>query len=1074
MKKNLQNLKKLPYRVSLIMLFFMGSCLPLIAQVLASTSVQPDAPEIRLLEKTIRGTVNDADGGGPLPGVNVLAKNTTVGTVTDIDGNYSLTVADNVTTLVFSSVGYQTQEIAIGNRTTVNVPMKADVQALSEVVVTALGIKKETKKLGYATAKVEPEQIAVNRTTNFMNSLQGKVAGVNISSLGTGAAGTSKIRIRGQSSFGGQNTPLFVVNGVPINNSNFGIASDNTNRTGANSDGGDGLTSINPDDIESMTVLKGAAAAALYGSRAKDGVIMITTKTGGTSKGIGVEWNTNFTVDTPLDYTDYQYQYGQGENGVRPTSPSPTSGVWSFGEKFEPGMTQVLFDSVVVPYAPVRDRIKKFYRNGNTWTNTLSLSSGGEKGGFNLSLSNLDSRSIVPNSNYNRKTINLGFNQSLSPKFNVSGSVNYSIEDNENPPIVVGQDISTPVVIYSMSNSMPLDVLEANKYNENGDEFIWSRFRNRTNPYYALSEHFENIKRNRIFGNVNLRYNLTDWLYVQGRVGQDYYSRDQEYNLPTGLAFLPDAPSGFVNGRYVQENRKFNEVNADFLIGANREFGDFGVDLTFGGNRMYRRTDRNSVQVENFIVRDLYTVRNGVIKDPIYNLAEREINSLYGAAELSYKGFLYLNATARNDWFSTLSPANRSILYPSLTGSFVFSQAFAALPNWISFGKIRAGYAEVGSDLDIDPYSDVLFYGVNSNLFPLPNGNLQPVGSISNSTVPNDDLRPMTVQEFETGFDIRLFDNRVGIDFAYYNKLTTDQILEAQITDASGYTRSLINVGESRNTGIELLVNLVPVRTTNFNWDLTFNYAHNNTEVLKLGLNPGDTIITVGSGIRGELITQIVGKPIGQIFGYGFKYDDQGRQIFSENNGRPLRTDTQRAFGTAIPTDIGGIINSFSYKDLSLSFLVDFKLGHKMASGTNFNLVRHGLHKRTLVGREDGYVVGDGVNENGEVNTVQTPIQTYYETAGASNIVEDYLYNAGFWSLRQVTLGYDFTRVLPEDFFIKGARLSLVANNVAVLKKWVDNIHPEQLPSASDNTVGLEQTSLPVTRSVGFNLKVRF
>lgn len=1025
-------------------------------------------------EQTISGTVTDEETQTPLPGANVLVPGTTVGTVTDIDGNYSLSVPDDATTLVFSLVGYATREVPINGQSSVNVSLAVNVQELSEVVVTALGIKKETKKLGYATAKVEPEALTVNRTTNFMNSLQGKVAGVNISSLGTGPAGTSKIRIRGQSSFGGQNTPLFVVNGVPINNTNFGVASDNTNRTGATSDGGDGLTSINPDDIESMTVLKGAAAAALYGSRAKDGVIMITTKTTGASPGLGVTYNSNFTVDTPLDFTDYQYEYGQGENGVRPTSPAPTSGVWSFGEKFEPGMTQILFDGEEVPYAPVRDRIKKFYRNGRSWTNTVSVSSGGERGGFNLSLSNLDSKGIVPNSSYNRKIVNLGFTQSLTPKFTVAGSVNYSIEENTNPPVVVGQDISTPVVIYSMSNSMPLDVLEANKFNENGNEFIWSRFRNRTNPYFALSQHFENIKRNRIFGNVNLRYNLTDWLYVQGRVGQDYYSRDQDYNLPTGLAFLPDAPDGLVNGRYVQENRRFSEVNADFLVGASREFGDFGLDVNFGGNRMHRRTDRNSVQVDNFVVRDLYTVRNGVIKDPIYDIAEWEINSLYGSAELSYRGFLYLTGTARNDWFSTLSPANRSILYPSLTGSFVFSQAFAALPNWLSFGKIRLGYAEVGSDLDVNPYSNTLFYGVNSNLFPLPNDQLQPVGSINSATVPNDDLRPMTVQELEAGFDIRLFDSRVGIDLAYYTKTTTDQILEAQITDASGYTRSLINVGESRNNGVELLLNLAPVRTENFTWDLTFNYAHNTTEVLKLGLNPGDTIITVGSGIRGELITQIVGKPIGQIFGYGFLYDDQGRQVFSENNGRPLRTASQRAFGSAIPTDVGGIINSFRYRDLSFSFLVDFKLGHQMASGTNFNLVRHGLHQRTLVGREDGFVVGQGVNENGEVNEVETPIQTYYETAGASNIVEDYLYNAGFWTLRQITLGYDFDRLLPDDFFLQGARLSIVANNVAVLKKWVDNIHPEQLPSASDNTVGLEQTSLPVTRSIGFNLNVKF
>lgn len=1042
--------------------------------------LQPAVVTTTVWEKTISGKVTDSDSSEPLPGVNVLAKNTNQGTITDIDGNYQLSVPDDTEVLVFSSVGYQSREVSIEGRSTISIGLVVSTQELGEVVVTALGIKKETKRLGYATAKVESEAITTNRTPNFMNTLQGKIAGVNISSSSTGPGSTSKIRIRGQSSFQGQNSPLFVINGVPINNSNFGVTAGATddgaigNRIGNNSDGGDGLTSINPDDIESMTVLKGAAAAALYGSRAANGVIMITTKNRATGKGIGVEWNTNFTVDTPLDYTDYQYEYGQGENGERPTLPNPTSGVWSFGEKFQPGMTQTLFDGVVVPYEPVRDRIRKFYRNGTNLTNTLTLSSGGENGGFNLSIANLDSRGIVPNSQYSRRTFNLGFTQNITSRFNISGNANYSIENNENPPIVVQQNISTPVVLYTLANSMPLDVLEANRLNANGDEFIWSRFRNRTNPYFSINERFENIKRDRLFGNLTARYNFTDWLYAQVRVGQDYYSRDQEFNFPTGQASIPAAPSGFVNGQYVQESRRFREINSDFIIGANQQFGNFGVDLTLGGNQRYERTDRNSVFVQDFVIRDLYTVMNGRVKDPLYTLDERQINSLYGAMELSFREYLYVTATARNDWFSTLSSANRSILYPSVTGSFVFSQAFTNFPNWISFGKIRAGYAEVGSDSDIGAYQGTLFYSVNNNLFPDPSGQLSPVGSINTNTIPNPNLRPMRVAETEAGFELRLFDSRVGIDFTYYNKITSDQILAAQTSDASGYTSRLINVGESRNTGVELLLNVVPVLTQNFRWDVTFNGSYNTSEVLKLGLDKGDTIITVGSGIRGESVRQVVGQPIGQLYGFSYLRDKEGRIIHSSTSGRPLRTDNQGAFGTAIPLYIGGITNAISWKDFQFSFLIDFKLGHKMASGTNFNATRHGLHKSTLVGREQGFVVGEGVNEEGEVNTVQTPIQSFYETVGSINIHEDYIYNAGFWQLRQMTLGYNFTRLLPTDFFIKGLRFNVVANNVLLLKKWVPNIHPEQMPSASDNLVGLEQTSLPLTRSVGFNLNVKF
>lgn len=1030
---------------------------------------------------TISGKVTSQENGEALPGVNVLVKGTSVGAVTNVDGQYSITAPDGNGTLVFSYIGYTSEEVAINNRSTIDIALVADIKALSEIVVTALGIKKETKKLGYAVASVTPEQINVNRTPNFMNALQGKMAGVNISSLGTGPAGTSKIRIRGQSSFSGQNSPLIVVNGVPISNPNQGYnpnSSDNNNSAGgitSRSDGGDGLSSINPDDIESMTVLKGGPAAALYGSRAKDGVIMITTKSRGSQQGIGVEYNTNFTTDTPLDFTDFQYEYGQGEGGVRPTAANPTSGVWSFGERFQPGMTQILFDGVEVPYEPVKDRIKKFYRVGNTWTNTVTLSSGGEKGGFSLSLSNLDTKSIMPNSNFNRKTINLGFTQNVLSKLTISGNVNYSNEYNKNPPSIADQDLSTPTTIFTLANSMPLDLLERYRKDANGDEYVYSRFRNRTNPYFAAYDRFENIRRDRVFGNITARYNFTDWLYLQGRIGQDFFARDQEYNIPTGMASLGVAPAGFVNGQYAQQARRFREINTDFLLGASRMFGRFGIDATFGGNQMYQRSDQNSVGITNFVVRGLYTAANGQQKNPFYDLSEKQINSLYGAAEFSYNDVLFVNLTARNDWFSTLSPANRSILYPSVTGSFVFSQAFAGLPDWLSFGKIRAGYAEVGSDLDVGPYSNALFYNINANLFPNTAGLAAlPLGNINTETVPNPALKPMRVAEKEVGLDIRLFDNRIGLDVSYYDKLTTDQIVQVQVSDASGYLRRLINVGESKNSGLEMLLSVTPVKTGSFQWDFSFNGSYNTTKILRLGPNPGDTVITVGRGIFEGELRQVVGKPIGQLYAYGYKTLD-GQRVFDATTGRPIRTDNQVAFGSAIPKWVGGFTNTFNYKGLSLSFLIDFKLGHKMISSTNFNAWRHGLHKGTLPGREQNSVVGVGVNPNGEVNTTgTTTAQVYYETVRSANLLGEFVYNAGFWKLRQVTLGYDFTKLLPQNFFVKGVRLNAVANNVAILKKWVPNIDPESFGFSSDNLIGLEHSGLPTTRSVGFNLNVKF
>ncbi|MEM9675875.1 MAG: SusC/RagA family TonB-linked outer membrane protein [Bacteroidota bacterium] len=1031
------------------------------------------------VERDITGTVTDEDNA-PLPGVNVLVKNTTIGTITDIDGNYRLTIPDDATTLVFSSVGYSQQEIEINGRSTVNLSMIPDVTELGEVVVTALGIEKDSRTLGYATSTVDPEEFTVNRTPNVMNALQGKIAGVNISSLGTGPGGTSKIRIRGQSSISGQNNPLIVINGVPIDNTNFGTNPRGgdpnalgNNGNGFTSDGGDGLNSINPDDIENMTVLKGAAAAALYGSRAKDGVIMITTKKGKGAKGIGVTYNLNYTNEQPLDFTDYQYEYGQGENGVRPTSPNPTSGQWSFGERIQPGMTQILFDGVEVPYVAQRDRIDKFFRNGQNVTNTISIAAGGENGNLNLSLSNLSSQGIVPNNKFTRRTINLGFDYELSRRLSVTGAINYSNEYNQNPPNVAQQDNTIPVALYNMANTMPLDLLNEKKFNDEGNEFVYSRFRNRTNPYFTLSEQFQDVRRDRIFGNIALKYDLTDWLYVQGRIGQDYWSRDQSgNNYPTGQASRPAAPEGFVNGTFTQEARRFREINADILINGYREFGDFGLNVSLGGNQMYRRSDRNFVEVDDFVIRDLYTVQNGRVKNPIYNLAERGVNSLYASAELSYKDLFYLTGTFRNDWFSTLSPENRSISYPSISASYVFTESFNTSPGWLNFGKLRAAYAEVGSDTDVQPYSDVLFYGVNANLFANPAGNLQPVASINGNTVPNPNLRPMRANEAELGLELQMFDNRVGLDVAVYQKTTSDQIVSSQVSDGSGFVNTLINTGESRTRGLEFLVNLVPVQSEDFQWSISFNGMYNITKVLSLQTEEEGETILVGRHVFNGFLRQIVGEEIGQLAGFGYRRDDQGRQVFG-GNGVALRTADLVNFGSALPNWVGGITNSFNYKGINFSFLIDFKLGNLMMSGTNFNATRHGLHKMTLPGREGG-VIGDGVNEAGEVNTVAADPQTYWEVVRSQQLVEPIVYDGGYWKLRQITLGYDFTRFLPENFFATGVTLNFVANNVFILQKWVPNIDPESFGFSSDNLVGLESTGLPTTRGLGFNLNVKF
>ncbi|HTF17986.1 MAG TPA: SusC/RagA family TonB-linked outer membrane protein [Chryseolinea sp.] len=1061
---------------------------------------------------TVKGAVRD-ETNSPLPGVNVVVKGTTGGTITDSDGRYSVTVPNGSVTLVFTFIGYADQEVSVGDRTDIDVSMAADITSLDEVVVTALGIERTSKSLGYATSKVNGDALAINRTPNPMNALTGKIAGVNITALGTGPAGTSKIRIRGQSSIGGQNSPLIVVNGVPIDNGNFGTNQGNSgsdtstgNRGGgASFDGGDSYSSFNPDDIESMTVLKGATASALYGSRAKDGVIMITTKSRGTGRGIGITYNLNYTNETPLDFTDYQYDYGQGEYGLRPTTPNPQSGQWSFGEKIQPGMTQILFNNLTVPYEAQRGIIKDFYRQGQNLTNTISISSNGDKGGFNMSIADARSEGITPNNSFNRKTINLGLTHDLTSKLNFRATVNYSNEKNTNPPIIADQDNSMPTALLAMANTMPLSVLEENKYNAGGGEFLYSRFTNRTNPYWGLSEVKANIHRDRIFGNMALKYQLVDWLSVQGRIGQDYYTRSSDYiNLPTGKAsinagsiFSSSAPA-FYNGLYTQDSRTFRELNTDFLFIANKDFGDFGINVTAGGNQMKRKSDVSSVQVTDFSVLGLYNVGYGRAKDPTYSMGEYQINSLYGTAEVNYREWLYLNVTARNDWFSTLSPANRSILYPSVSASYVFSESFSSKPRWLNSGRIRAAYAEVGSDLDVGPYSQQLLYSVNANQF-----GGQAVAT-SGTSVPNPNLKPMRVDETEIGVELKMFNNRVNVDVAAYSKLTTDQIVRAQISDASTYLTTLINSGESQNRGIELMVNLIPFETENFTWEFTYAGAYNITKVLSLLNDTPGSNITTGTHVFNGSVQQIVGEEMGQIVGFGYRrygYDaatnqpldpetvanpDNIGKIIIGSNGIPLPTTAQIPFGSALPKWTGGFTNTFTYKGISLTVLIDYKLGGKMLSGTNFNAYRHGLHKATLVGRDNptsdlgvadpgGWVLNtDGVDANGVTNTKAAKVEDYYSVVRGSGLVEPVIYDAGFWKVRQITLGYDFSKFIPETFPVKGARLSFVANNVFMLKKWVDNIDPESFGYTSDNVVGMESPGVPTTRSIGFNLNVKF
>lgn len=1011
------------------------------------------------LDINLKGVVRDVNGEA-IAGVNVKIKGETGGTTTDQDGAFNLTVPDDAV-LVFSYIGFVPQEIPIDGQSTIEVVLEGTSEALSEVVVTALGIKRESRRLGYSATSVDTEQLTTNRMPNVGNSLQGKVAGLNVSPPAAGPGSSSKIRIRGQSSFGGNNSPLIVVNGIPINNSSISAGgssgSGTGNPTGGSSDSGDGLQSINPDDIESMTILKGAAAAALYGSRAKDGAILITTKRGAEVKGIGIEFNSSTQAEQALDYTDFQYVYGQGEFGIRPATvgDAQSSGVFSFGERMD-GQPTPQFDGSTQPYQAYRNRIRDFYRIGINATNSLALLGGNDKGSFRMSFANTDASSIMPNSKYQRNILNLGVNYNLTEKLSTLVNVNYSNEYNKNPPQIGIQDMSANSTIYTLATSIDTEWLKQ-RQDANGDEMPLSRFTNRNNPYWVAYDRFENVRRDRIFGNVSARYQFTDWMYLQARFGQDYFTRPYDYNRPTGTRSIAPAPVGF-NGYYYQDVTTFRETNADFFLGINRTFSDFGIDVTLGGNQMRQVTTNNSVENTNFFVRDVYTVMNSQIKNPQYSYLQTRINSLFGSADFSYKNFLFLTLTARNDWFSTLNPNSNNYLYPSISTSFVFSDAFTGLPDWINYGKLRAAYAEVGGGTD--PYTNNLYYSINANQF-----NGAALGTPSNLVAPNANLRPLKIREAEIGMEARFANSRINIDVAAYRKNTVDEILNVDISNTSGYSQTRVNIGQLRNEGVEMLLTLIPLAKENVRWESAFNVTYNRSEVLQLA--DGQQRVDVGQGEFFGTVSHEIGMPLASLRGFDYRRDDQGRILVS--GGMPLQGDLV-TFGSAIPKWTGGWVNTFNYKKLRISAQLDFKADYQIMSNSNMNFLRHGLSQASLEGREDG-VVFPGVNTDGTPNTTAVEAQTFYTVYRNTNIATPFMFSGNFLRVRFFSVGYDLSEYFKRTF--SGVSITASVNNPFIISKAIDNLDPEAQVSTSDNLQGIETHTLPTARTFGLNFNIK-
>ncbi|GAB2981347.1 SusC/RagA family TonB-linked outer membrane protein [Mucilaginibacter puniceus] len=1040
-----------------------------------SSAILPKAnlPEVEAIAITVTGKVTDSKGE-PLIGVSVSEQGTSTGTVTNQNGNYSIAVAGNNSVLVFQYVGFATTTEIIGTRTVVNVVLQTQTNSLEEVMVTALGIKKESRKLGYAASTVKVDEITQNRTTNVMTSLEGKIAGLDIAPPTAGAGASNRIRLRGQSGFSGQtNSPLIVINGLPM---------DQDARSAAGGtpaiDQGDNLQQINPDDIESMTILKGATAAALYGSRASNGAIIITTKNGAKNSKFGVEFSSNFAAAQALDFTHYQTVYGTGTNGNRPASQAQAQsmGNLAWGEKYD-GVLTPQYDGVLRPYLPDVHRMTEFYDTGISLQNTLALSGGNASTSFRASFSNLDAKGISPGNNYHKKIFNLGLNSKVNDKLTFQTNINYSHETNNNPPLVGAQGVG----FSSFLNRVPLTVsnetLKTSVAAPDGAQLPTNPFPALlTNPYYLIGRMFNYTNRDRFLGTVTARYDITKWLYLQGRVNADFAINNNENNFPHGVTRMRnDANTGW-SGNY-NESSSFNrQVNMDFLLGTSHKIGDFTIDASIGGNMYTVSNSTNNQGVTDFTVKDLYTIGNGITKTQSYGISRSQVNSLYGFADFGYKSLLYLNITDRSDYFSVLTPPSsivanpkNSFNYPSVSASFVFSEL---LPNikWLNYGKLRASYASVGNANGVAPFSSQLTYAIASQPF----GNY-PIGTIANGSNPNPNIAPYQIIEKEVGIELKTLNSRLNFDIAFYDKRTNNQILSVDLSPASGYGSTNVNIAKLKNTGLEVAIDGTPVKTKNFTWNISANSAYNTSKVLEL--NPGQTrqVVLYFNGTGNEFLgnlTYDVGKEMNQLVSNTYLRNANG-QIMLNSSGRLLPSTTPVNFGSANAKVIGGISNTFRYKTLSLLVQVDGKFGGKVFSSTALNGLRSGMSQASLVGR-DG-VVFDGVLPNGTKNTISVSPAIFYADYRTQQIADPFVFSSDFIKLRNITLTYDFTSLMSKNVrFVKGLSVSAFCRNVAVLMKRIPDVDPEAFASSGDSRLGYEQHTEPTTRTFGLNLNVKF
>ncbi len=1001
----------------------------------------------KLVDITVTGKISD-EKGQPLIGVSIKVKGAATGVSTDVNGVFTLEAPENGT-LVLSYIGYATQEIAIGGRKTININLSPSANNLNEVVVTALGIRKEERTLGYSVSTVGGETLNIAKETNVASSLEGRVAGLSINSTNGGAGSSARILLRGVSS-ASAGSPLFVINGVPMDNTQRGQSGE-----WGGADYGDGIANINPDDIETMTVLKGQSASALYGTRASNGVILITTKSGKKNSGFGVEYNANFQLDKVYDNTDFQTIYGQGENGLKPANAASalSSGNLAWGARLD-GSQVIQYDGKSYAYSKTSDDYTKFYKTGNTFTNTVALTGGNETGAFRLSLSDLNNHAITPNSGLDRKTFNFNGSQTVIKNLDVNLVANYII-DNERNRSGLSDGPGNPNNVQFLAPNEAQSIL-APGTTATGKEQSFTNDIYVTNPYFAAYNFVTNTKRERLITSVSAKYNFTPWAYVQGRVGYDKINDSRLGITPTGTAFA----SG--NGSIQTQTTQLTEFNGDVLLGAKHDLVKdlLNLDLSIGGNIRKSNSSGTYINGDNFIIPYFYDLSNVPSRSSgNQGISALQTNSAYYTADFAIKNFLVLSTSGRYDYYSSiLSSVGPGIFTPSVSASFIFSDLTHI--NGLDFGKLRASYAKTSGSPS--PYSNQVYYSVNNSI------NGTNAGSLS-TQLPNIFLKPFTLSELEIGTEMKFFNDRLGLDIAYFSKKTKNEIINSTIDIASGYTNSYVPSAANQNRGLEIEIHGTPVRSNDFSWTPAFNFTYVKNKVLSTDA----TNSNIGLGTYRPLNATtafVVGMEGPQILANDYKRNANGQIIFdatgnAEATGRiPL--------GSVVPKVYGGLNNDFNYKKFNLSFLVDYRYGNKILSATNYYSIFRGLNKMTLNGRETG-VVGAGVTEAGTPNAVNVPAETYYQSL-ARNVSALNVLDGSFIKLRQVTLGYTISKNILNSTPFNSITFSLVGRNLWTIMKHTDNIDPESNFAPGINYAGIEGTSVPAVRTFGFNVNFKF